>query len=61
MVKTHAPDLYRPRVRLLLDRAGASMQQTRELNLWAAAEGEPQSIQAPVDPADYDIDPLTHL
>jgi putative nucleotidyltransferase with HDIG domain len=61
VVKTYAPDPYRPRVRLLLDRAGASVPQTREVNLWEAAEGEPQSIQAPVNPADYDIDPLTHL
>ncbi len=61
VVKAHAPDPYRPRVRLLLDRTGASVSGTRELNLWEAGEGGPQSIQAPLDPADYDIDPLTYL
>ena len=58
---TAAPDPYRPRVRLLLDRTGVSVLGTREINLWEAGEGGPQSIQAPLDPADYDIDPLTHL
>ena len=61
VVKAHAPDPYRPRVRLLLDRAGASVLGTREVNLWEAGEGGPQSIQAPLDPADYDIDPLTYM
>jgi hypothetical protein len=61
VVRTHAPDPYRPRVRVLLDRAGASVPQTREINLWEAGEGDPQSIQAPLDPADYDIDPLIYL
>ena len=61
VVKTYAPDPYRPRVRLLLDRTGASVQQTREINLWEAGEEEPPSIQAPLDPAGYDFDPLTYL
>ena len=61
VVKAYAPDPYRPRVRLLFDRAGASVQRKREINLWKAKEGEPQSIQAPLDLATYDIDPLTYL
>ena len=61
VLKTYAPDPYRPRVRLLMDRAGAKVVRVRELNLWEAPEGEPQSIQAPLDPADYDVDPLTYL
>ena len=61
VLKTYAPDPYRPRVRLLMDRAGAKVVRVRELNLWEAPEGEPQSIQAPLDPADYDFDPLTYL
>jgi hypothetical protein len=31
------------------------------VNLWEAAEGEPQSVKAPLDPALYAIDPLTYL
>ncbi len=61
VLKTYAPDPYRPRVRLLLDRTGASVQRTREINLWEPGEGEPRSIQAPLNPADFDIDPLTYL
>ncbi|MSO82617.1 MAG: HD-GYP domain-containing protein [Acidobacteria bacterium] len=61
VLKTYAPDPYRPRVRLLLDRAGAKIDRVRELNLWETPESEPRSIQAPLDPADYDFDPLTYL
>ena len=32
-----------------------------ELDLWDSEEAQPRSIQAPVDPADYGIDPLTQL
>ena len=61
VVKTYAPDPYRPRVCVLLDRAGVKVTRVRELNLWDAKEGDPQSIQAPLDPAAYDFDPLTYL
>jgi hypothetical protein len=33
----------------------------RELNLWEAGTEEPRSIDSPVDPAGYGIDPLTYL
>ncbi|OFW16310.1 MAG: hypothetical protein A3F70_11445 [Acidobacteria bacterium RIFCSPLOWO2_12_FULL_67_14] len=61
VLKTYAPDPYRPRVRILFDANGARVDRVAELNLWEAAEGQPQSIEAPVDPAAYDIDPLTYL
>jgi len=61
VLKTYAPDPYRPRVRLLFDQSRARVERPVELNLWEAREGEPQSIQAPVDPAQYDIDPLSYL
>ena len=61
VLKIYAPDPYRPRVRVLLDRAGAKVERVLELNLWEAPEEEPQSIQAPLDPAAYDIDPLSYL
>ena len=62
VLKTHAPDPYRPRVRLLLDPTGATLERVREIDLWKVrAEGEPQSIEAPLDPAAYDIDPLAYL
>lgn len=61
VLKTYAPDPYRPRVRVLIDSGGARVDRPIERNLWEAAEGAPQAIQAPVDPAHYDIDPLTYL
>jgi putative nucleotidyltransferase with HDIG domain len=61
VLKAYAPDPYRPRVRLLFDKSGAGIQRPIELNLWEAREGEPQSIEAPVDPAQFDVDPLSYL
>lgn len=61
VLKAYPPDPYRPRVRLLFDAAGAAINRVRELNLWESTEEEPRSIHAPVDPAAYDIDPLTYL
>ena len=61
VLKTYAPDPYRPRVRVLIDRAGKKVERPLELNLWDVREGEAQSIEAPLDPADYDLDPLSYL
>ena len=61
VLKAYAPDPYRPRVRVLFDSAGARVDRPIELSLWEAREGEPQVIQAPVDPAQYDVDPLSYL
>ena len=61
VLKIYAPDPYRPRVRVLIDHAGKRVEHPRELNLWEKREGDQQSIQAPLDPADYDFDPLTYL
>jgi putative nucleotidyltransferase with HDIG domain len=61
VLKTYAPDPYRPRVRVLFDRTGARVERPVEISLWEAREDEPQSIEAPVDPAGYDVDPLTYL
>jgi putative nucleotidyltransferase with HDIG domain len=61
VLRTYAPDPYRPRVRILIDRAGKRIEHPLELNLWDVPEDESQSIQAPLDPAAYDFDPLTYL
>jgi cyclic di-GMP phosphodiesterase len=61
VLKVYAPDPYRPRVRVLLDRAGKKIDRPLALNLWEARDGDPQSIEAPLDPASYDFDPLTYL
>ena len=61
VVKTYAPDPYRPRVKVLLDADRTPLTRPYEINLWEMHEGLADSVQAPVDPADYNLDPLTHL
>ncbi len=65
VLKIYAPDPYRPRVRLVLDREGRRIAQEVEIDLWdvdaEAQPAQPATVSAPVDPAAYDIDPLTLL
>ena len=61
VVKTYAPDPYRPRVKVLLDADRTPLTRPYEINLWETHEGLADSVQAPVDPADYNLDPLTHI
>jgi putative nucleotidyltransferase with HDIG domain len=58
VLKVYAPDPYRPQVRLLFDREGKRLTLTRDVNLWEAEADQPTSVVAPVDSADYQIDPL---
>ena len=61
--EVHAPDPYRPQVRVLFDKTGAAVEPPYDLNLWEAQPeaGVPSSVIAPLDPADYPIDPLTQV
>src|SRR4029077_7152455 len=63
VIEVHAPDPYRPHVRVVFDKSGAAVETPYDLNLWeaAAAEGVPSSVVAPLDPADYQLDPLTQV
>jgi putative nucleotidyltransferase with HDIG domain len=61
VLKVYAPDPYRPRVRVVLSREGHRLDVPHEVNLWDAVEDGPRSIQAPVDPKDHGIDPLSYL
>lgn len=63
VLRVHAPDPYRPKVRVLISRDGDTLSLPFDLNLWEieATEDRPSSVTAPVDPADYDIDPLTYM
>jgi putative nucleotidyltransferase with HDIG domain len=60
VVKVYAPDPYRPQVRVLFDRTGSRLDLTYDVNLWEADNDpdRPSSVVAPLDPADYAIDPL---
>jgi putative nucleotidyltransferase with HDIG domain len=59
--QVHAPDPYRPQVRVVYDKDGARVEAPYDLNLWDAQPeaGVPSSIVAPLNPADYSLDPLT--
>jgi putative nucleotidyltransferase with HDIG domain len=63
VIEVHAPEPYRPHVRVLLDRAGNKVDLPYEINLWEVEQRVdlPSSVTAPLNPADYDIDPLTLL
>jgi putative nucleotidyltransferase with HDIG domain len=61
VMKTYAPDPYRPRVKVLRGADGGDLERPFEINLWEAEEGQSTTIQAPLDPALHGIDPLTHL
>ncbi len=58
----YAPDPYRPAVKILTDPAGTWLERPVEVNLWEAVAGTgPTAIVAPLDPADFQIDPLLLL
>jgi putative nucleotidyltransferase with HDIG domain len=62
VLKAYAPDPYRPRVRVLRGVDGADLERPYDVNLWETEEDlVPVSIQAPLDPAVYGIDPLSHV
>jgi putative nucleotidyltransferase with HDIG domain len=61
VMQVHAPDPYRPRVRILFDKDGVPLDVALERNLFDAGGETQQSITAPVDPALFGVDPLTFL
>ena len=63
VVKVHAPDPYRPRVRVLFSASGARLDLPYDRNLWEPSHpgGQTESVVAPVDPEEFGIDPLTFL
>jgi putative nucleotidyltransferase with HDIG domain len=59
--KVNAADPYRPQVRVLFARDGRRVDLPYEVNLWDSVDGAPSSVAAPLDPADYNLDPLDLL
>ena len=59
----HAPDPHRPRVRVLFAADGTRLDLPYDRNLWESARAgdAAPSIVAPVDPAEFGIDPLNHM
>ncbi|HZB25364.1 MAG TPA: HD-GYP domain-containing protein [Vicinamibacterales bacterium] len=61
VLKVHAPDPYRPRVRVVIDAHGAKLNVPFERNLFDAPAGAGPAVVRPIDPAEVGIDPLTFL
>ena len=63
VMAVHAPDPFKPRVKVVVTSRGERLESPIEMNLWEAlpeAPG-PKSVTASLDPAEYSIDPLTYL
>ena len=62
VTRVHAPDPYRPRVKVIVDAGGRRLDAPVERNLWELnAEGRYGTVVAPVDPAELGLDPLSFL
>ncbi|HKY21598.1 MAG TPA: HD-GYP domain-containing protein [Vicinamibacterales bacterium] len=64
VLQVHAPDPYRPKVRVLFDAGGTRLELPHDVNLWEAqapSDHRATSVIAPLDPADYGIDPLAFI
>ena len=63
VLAVHAPDPFKPRVKLVLTNTGEMFEFPIEVNLWEVAPDAqgPKSVTASLDPAQYSIDPLIHL
>jgi putative nucleotidyltransferase with HDIG domain len=63
VTRVHAPDPYRPRVRMLFNADRSPVEGVVERNLWAAPDEHEQrdAIVAPLDPQAFGIDPLVYV
>ena len=63
VARVHAPDPYRPRVRVLFNSSGARLDLPYERNLWEPPHpgAQADSVVGPLDPAEFGIDPLNFL
>jgi putative nucleotidyltransferase with HDIG domain len=63
VLQIHAPDPYRPRVRVITSPTGERLPTPHDLSLWESVpdtEG-PIAVLSPVNPAEFGVDPLTYL
>jgi putative nucleotidyltransferase with HDIG domain len=63
VLRAHAPDPFRPKVRVLFGPNGSRLEIPSDINLWEteASTTVASSVIAPVDAADYHIDPLAFI
>jgi len=60
VLAVHAPDPYRPRVRVVVDREGRRLPLPQDVNLFEESgdDERPRTVVAPVEGATYGFDPL---
>jgi putative nucleotidyltransferase with HDIG domain len=65
VLRVHAPDPHRPRVRVLFSADNVRLDLPFERNLWEfqrdKSETELQGVVSPIDPAEFHLDPLNFL
>jgi len=65
VLQVHAPDPYRPKVRVLFAADGSRLELPRDVNLWESdatlKDHRATSVIAPLNPADFGIDPLSFI
>ena len=63
VMAVHAPDPFKPRVKVIVTASGERLETPFELNLFEARPDlpGPKSVTACLDPAEYSIDPLSYL
>jgi putative nucleotidyltransferase with HDIG domain len=65
VLQVHAPDPYRPKVRVIIATDGSRLELPRDVNLWeteaSAGDQRATSVVAPLSPAEYGVDPLSFI
>jgi len=63
VMAVHAPDPFKPRVKVIAAPSGEPLETPYEVNLWETPpeHAGPKSVRAPLDPSEYSVDPLTFL
>ena len=63
VLAVHAPDPYKPRVKVIITPGGERLETPYDLSLWEVPPDSqgPKAVTAPLDPAEHGIDPLTYL
>src|SRR5688572_7510829 len=63
VMAVHAPDPFKPRVKVIVTASGERLETPFEMNLFEATADTPgpKSVTASLDPAEYSIDPLSYL
>jgi putative nucleotidyltransferase with HDIG domain len=63
VMAVHAPEPFKPRVKVIASPTGDTVQNPFEINLWESAPDSqgPKAVKAPLDPAEHGVDPLNYL